>query len=83
LPSVNPTTLGKENAKKKPKIFAECLMVGTRQRVTAVTYVRLCRVPGFGKDFFAECFSLLSARYLTLTKQIALGKDAVSSSGTT
>jgi hypothetical protein len=45
------------------KIFAECLTVGTRQRVTAVTYVRLYRVPGF-----AECFSLSSA---------ALGKEAL------
>jgi hypothetical protein len=44
------------------------------KRVTAVTYVRLCRVPGFaeclalGKDFFAECFYLPSA---------ALGKEAL------
>jgi hypothetical protein len=78
-----PSVMSRHSAKL---LFAECLRLGTRQRMTpliAWRYFAECRT--LGKIFFAECFSLPSAWHSAKVvftmcfylPSVALGKESL------
>jgi len=74
LSSARKRTLGKESIKKRKKSLSSVTegALGEENRLTAVTYSRLCRVPNFAE--FRTLGTGILCRVLSFADYLALGK---------